>query len=201
MHKSTLLCALLVVLLPLPGCAAVVVGAAGAAALGASKDQTIGQSVDDTAASNAIKARLMSDNATKFGEVDVEVSGGLVLLTGRVYAPEDRAFAEGVAWDTPYTGDVANEIRIEQPGGFLANVSDEVISGRVRARLLGSKTVKAVNYNVETYNGIVYLMGIARTEEELHKATREASLVPGVKQVVSYIRLRPDAARQGPASP
>lgn len=201
MRNKTLLPALMACLFILPGCVAVVAGAAGAAAIGASKDQTIGQTVDDTAASNSIKARLLSNNSTKFGEVDVEVAGGLVLLTGRVYAAEDRTFAEGIAWDTPYTEDVANELRIEQPGGFLANVSDEVISGRVRARLLGSKTVKAVNYNVETYNGVVYLMGLARSEQELQQAAREASLVPGVKQVISYIRVRDNMARAPGARP
>lgn len=39
-------------------------------------------------------------------------------------------------------------------------------------------------------------MGIARTPQELRTAAEEASLVGGVKQVVSYIRLREAAARQ-----
>lgn len=189
----------LIALLPLSGCVAVAVGAAGAATVAASKDQTIGQTIDDAAAFNEIKARLLSESATRFGQVDVEVSSGLVLLTGRVDRPEDRTYAEGIAWTSAYTRDVANEIRIEPPGGFFANVSDSVISSRVRARLLGSSRVKMVNYNVETYNGVVYLMGIARTPEELRRAAEEASLVGGVKQVVSYVRVAEEVRR--PAAP
>jgi len=189
----------LIALLPLTNCAVAAVGAVGAAGLAASKDQTVGQSIDDTAASNEIKGRLLSESSSRFGEVDVEVAGGLVLLTGRVYSAEDRTRAEGVAWTSMYTQDVANELKIEQPGGFFANVADEIISGRVRSRLIGSGTVKSINFNVETYNGVVYLMGIARTPEELRRAAEEASVVGGVKQVVSYVRVMDEVVR--PAAP
>ena len=124
------------------------------------------------------------------GEVDVEVAAGLVLLSGRVQTPELRLKAESIAWSVNRADDVANEIKIESPGGFFANASDELISTRVRARLLGSSTVQASNFNVETYGGTVYLLGIARSAVELEKAAEEASKVGGVNQVVSYVRLR-----------
>jgi osmotically-inducible protein OsmY len=156
----------------------------------AAQEKSLGEAVDDATASNQIKSKLLSESANRFGEVDVEVTGGLVLLSGRVNAPEDRVKAEGIAWTSPLTHDVANEIRIQPPGGFLSNVSDEVITGRVRARLVGSSTVKSLNFNIETYDGVVYLMGIARSAEELKRAAEEASVVGGVKQVVSYVRIR-----------
>lgn len=197
--RAPLLLLPFIALLPLSNCAVAAVGAAGAAGFAASKDQTFGQSIDDTAASNEIKSRLISESSSRFGEVDVEVAGGLVLLTGRVYSAEDRTRAEGVAWASVYTQDVANELKIEQPGGFFANVADEIISGRVRSRLIGSGTVKSINFNVETYNGVVYLMGLARTSEELRRAAEEASIVGGVKQVVSYVRVIDQVQR--PAAP
>ncbi len=176
-------------LLPLGGCVVAAVGTAGAVGITAAQDKTMGQALDDANVSNQIKAKLLSENSEKYAEVDVEVANGLVLLSGRVNFPEDRVRAEGIAWSAALTKDVANEIKIEPPGGFIANVSDEVITGRVRARLIGSKTVKSLNFNVETYDGIVYLMGTARTAKELKKAAEEASVVSGVKQVVSYVRL------------
>ena len=179
----------LTLLLPLGGCVVAAVGTAGAVGLTAAQDKTMGQALDDANVSNQIKAKLLSENTEKFSEVDVEVANGLVLLSGRVNFPEDRVKAEGIAWSAALTKDVANEIKIEPPGGFIANVSDEVITGRVRARLIGSKTVKSLNFNIETYDGIVYLMGTARSAKELKKAAEEASVVAGVKQVVSYVRL------------
>ena len=180
----------LIMALPLGGCAVAAVGTAGAVGLTAAQEKTFGEAVDDATVSNQIKAKLLSENSEKFGEVDVEVSNGLVLLSGRVNSPEDRVRAEGLAWSAALTQDVANEIKIEPPGGFIANLSDEVITGRVRARLIGSSTVKSVNFNIETYDGVVYLMGLARSAKELKRAAEEASVVSGVKQVVSYVRIR-----------
>ncbi len=179
----------MILLLPLGGCVVAAVGTAGALGITAAQDKTMGQALDDANVSNQIKAKLLSENSEKYAEVDVEVANGLVLLSGRVNNPEDRVRAEGIAWSAALTKDVANEIKIEPPGGFVANLSDELITGRVRARLIGSKTVKSLNFNVETYDGIVYLMGTARTAKELKKAAEEASYVTGVKQVVSYVRL------------
>lgn len=185
--------------LTLPGCAAALIGTAGAVGLTSVQDKTMGEALDDATASGEIKAKLLNESGARFAEVDVEVANGLVLLSGRVNEPQDRTFAEGVAWSSSRTADVANEVRIEPPGGFLSNVSDEIITGRVRARLIGSSTVKSVNFNIETYGGVVYLMGIARSAEELRAAAEEASVVGGVTKVVSYVRLRDETGR--PAAP
>ena len=173
------------------GCAAVAVGTGAAVGMAAVQERTIGEAVDDATTSSEIKTRLLASEAGDFTEVDVEVSTGLVLLTGRVNTPEERVEAERLAWMSTRALDVANEIQIQRPGGFTANVSDEVITARVRSRLIGSSSVRSINFNVETYDGVVYLMGIARTEEELRRAAEEASYVGGVQRVVSYIRLRP----------
>ncbi len=187
-------------LLPLTSaCVTAAVGAAGAVGMTAAQERTAGEAFDDATASNEIKAKLISEGG--MGEVDVEVAGGLVLLSGRVMTPEKRVRAESIAWSSSRADDIANEIRIEPPGGFFANASDEIISARVRARLLGSSAVQARNFNVETYGGVVYLMGIARNEEELRKAAEEASYAGGVRQVVSYIRLRDDRGQIVPFEP
>lgn len=179
----------LIALMPLvTGCATAVVGAAGTAAVTANQERSFGEAVDDASVSNQVKTKLLANGS--LGEVDVEVAGGLVLLSGRVQTPELRLKAESLAWSVKRANDVANEIRIESPGGFFANASDEIISARVRARLIGSSSVKASNFNVETYGGTVYLLGVASSPEELEKAAAEASYASGVQQVVSYVRLR-----------
>lgn len=174
--------------LPLGGCVAAAVGTAGAVSVAAVQERTVGEAVDDATTSNEIKASLLSEGG--LGEVDVEVSSGLVLLSGRVASPEQRTRAENIAWGVERTLDVANEIKIQRPGGILENIQDEVTTARVRRALLGSSSVRSYNFNIETYDGVVYLMGIARTHEEMVAAAEEASFVGGVKQVVSYIRVR-----------
>ncbi|MCR9195376.1 MAG: BON domain-containing protein [Hyphomonas sp.] len=190
----------LIALLPaLSGCATAIVGAAGATAVTATQERSFGEALDDAAVSNEIKSKLIANGG--MSEVDVEVAAGVVLLSGRVWTPELRLKAESLAWSVRRADDVANEIRVEAPGGFFANASDELISTRVRARLLGSSSVQANNFNVETYGGTVYLLGVARSARELEQAAEEASKVGGVNQVVSYVRLRNDRGEIVPYTP
>lgn len=190
----------LIALLPaLSGCATAIVGAAGATAVTATQERSFGEALDDAAVSNEIKSKLIANGG--LSEVDVEVAAGVVLLSGRVWTPELRLKAESLAWSVRRADDVANEIRVEAPGGFFANASDELISTRVRARLLGSSSVQANNFNVETYGGTVYLLGVARSAQELEQAAEEASKVGGVNQVVSYVRLRNERGEIVPYTP
>ncbi len=187
-------------LIPLStACVTAAVGAGAAVGVTAAQEKTAGEAIDDATASNEIKAKLLSEGG--MGEVDVEVAGGLVLLSGRVSSPELRVRAESIAWSSSRADDVANEVQIEAPGGFFSNASDELITARVRARLIGSSTVKSHNFNVETYGGTVYLLGIASGQEELLKAAEEASYAGGVQKVVSYIRLRDDRGQVVPFQP
>lgn len=182
----------------LSGCAAAVVGTAGAVGVASVQERSVGEAVDDAATSNAIKARLISERG--YGEVDVEVEGGQVLLTGRVNTPEERVRAEDVAWSVAGTQSVANEIRIEPAGGFVANLSDEWITARVRTALVAASDVRSVNINIETYDGVVYLMGLVRTQKELEEAAEKASYVRGVNQVVSFMRVRDERQRPAPVT-
>lgn len=172
----------------LSGCVAAAVGTAGAVGLAAVQERTMGEAVDDATASNEIKAKLLSEGG--YGEVDVEVANGLALLSGRVASPEMRVRAEDIAWSSSRVVDVANEIVIEEPGGFFANASDELITARVRSSLIAARDVKSLNFNIETYDGVVYLMGIARSQAELEEAAERASVVRGVQRVASYVRVR-----------
>jgi hypothetical protein len=71
--------------------------------------------------------------------------------------------------------------------------------------------IRSGNYTIDTENGSVYLIGSARSQAELERATRIARYITGVKQVVSYVELRPgtpiaaqpmpSAAISGPSTP
>jgi osmotically-inducible protein OsmY len=51
--------------------------------------------------------------------------------------------------------------------------------------------IRSGNYTIETENGSVFLIGSARSQAELDRATRIARYIPGVQRVVSYVELRP----------
>ena len=177
MKKRLTALALATVASPLAGCAVV-------------QEKTIGEAFDENSASSQIKTKLLSAGAKKFAEVDVEVTGRLALLSGRVNTPEDRIEAERIAWEVKILDEVANELEIKDTSGVASNISDELITGQVRARMFANKQIKSVNFNIETHNGTVFLLGLARNDAELRAAAEAASRVRGVKKVVSYVKLR-----------
>ena len=54
-----------------------------------------------------------------------------------------------------------------------------------------------VNYSIETINGVIYVMGIAQSQDELDRVVNHARNISGVQRVVSYVRLKDDPKRRG----
>jgi len=186
------------------GCiAAAAAGAAGVGML-AVQDRTIGEGIDDTAASSEVKARLIAADAEGFQQVDVVVEEGNLLLAGVVVDEQHKQTAAMIGRSVRTVHQVYNEISVGPPRRFGRNASDEVISTQIRARMVASPHVRSVNVNILTFNGNVYLTGLARSQDELQRAAQIAATVPGVRQVVSFMQVRPRepayAAAEAPPS-
>lgn len=160
------------------------------------QEKTFGESLDETTAGSTIKTKLLaSGGPSRFGEVDVQVVDRFVLLTGRVPSEADKAEAERIAWTITTIDEVANELVIR---GFSLGqtVNDQWINSQIRARVVADREIKGVNYNIEVYDGVAYLLGYANSEDELRRAADHASRVKGVKRVVSYVKMRDRASPQ-----
>ena len=51
-------------------------------------------------------------------------------------------------------------------------------------------SVLAINYSVETVDGVIYLMGIAQDRGELNRVIAHARQIPYVRGVVQYVRIK-----------
>jgi osmotically-inducible protein OsmY len=153
------------------------------------QEKTFGEEFDEASAGTEIKTKLLQGGTSNFGEVDVEVSDRFVLLSGRVPSEADRVEAERIAWTARSVDEVANELVV---GKFNLgrDVNDRWITEQVRARIIADGEVKGVNYNIQVFDGVVYLLGFARSDDELRRAAEHASRVKGVKKVVSYVKMR-----------
>jgi osmotically-inducible protein OsmY len=187
--------------LSLSGCATAAVGAAAGLGVYALQDRTIGEGIDDAAASQQVKMRLMAADASAFREVDVEVANRSLLLSGVAPTEQHRQMAETIAHSAGAIDQVYNEIVVGEPSSFVRNARDELITAQVRARLAASPAVRAININIETFQGVVYLLGTARTEQELRSAAEIASVVGGVRRVISFMRVRPVRALDHASAP
>jgi len=177
------------------GCVAAGGVAVASVGMAAVQDRTFGRSLDDAAGSSEVKTRLLALDRPAFMRVDVEVAEGQLLLSGTVPTTDHKAMAERIAWSVRSVESVSNQIEVGRNPGMLRSGLDNFITAQVRTKLLSDSSIKGVNYNIETQKGVVYLMGLARSDEELQRAAEAASLVRGVERVVSYVVVRPVDAR------
>lgn len=144
------------------------------------------RSLDDVNAGRAIKARMTRADY-KMGGVSIEVAEGIAVLTGNVSDPEARLEAERIAWSAPEVYQVGNEIKVNGKQGFVRGTKDSFLGTSIRARLVADGSVKARNVNIETHDGVVYLLGVARTPQELERIAQIAATTKGTREVVSYL--------------
>jgi osmotically-inducible protein OsmY len=174
----------------LGGCAAAVVGgmaAAGGAGYEAAQERGVNGTFDDMQKQSQISSALNG----QYGTVNTTVYGGQVLLTGSSPNPQAKFQAEQVARNAaPNAKAIYNEIRVGPNEDGMQLAKDDWITARVRSDLVFNADVRSGNYTIETDGGAVYLLGSARSQAELDRATQLARYVPGVQRVVSYVQVR-----------
>jgi len=141
-------------------------------------------------------------------KLDALVYEGRVLVTGRVDNEQLRQEAVQRTWKVDGVKDVYDEIEVGPDTHFSDDARDTMISTRLKNDLLWDGQVKSINYTVKTEHGIVYVIGSARSKDELDRVTGYARNIPNVRRVVSYVRVRvgePPAAQAAstpaPSSP
>lgn len=189
--------AILITLMAASGCTAVGVGVGALATAGVSvaQERSTKQALTDAEIVVSVNNRLLNDSYELFGDVTTEVVEGRVLLAGSVPRPEDKIRASKLVWETPGVVELLNEMTVAEDAGTASYAEDVWISTRLRGRLLADLEVNAVNYNIETVDQTVHLIGVARTEEELQRVVEHARTIPGVKRVVSHVLTKYDERR------
>jgi osmotically-inducible protein OsmY len=200
--RPVLVLACIVVLpLALGGCAGVlVVGGLGAAAGGgyaAAQERGFNGSIDDFTVKNEIARAFLKANPLIQQGVTTTVYDGRVLLAGRVDRPELKAEANRAASAVPGVRALYDEIEVAPAEGVWDGAKDAWITTRIRSEMVLDPDIRSGNYTIDTENGSVYLIGSARTQYELDRATRIARFVPGVGRVVSYVEIRSGAPVAG----
>ncbi len=168
----------------------VATGVAVKAVTVSNSDRSIGDFVDDVLIKTVLKNSYFDQSEKIFFNVDVEVSQGRVLLTGTVDNIDLRIEATRIAWGVKGVQTVINEIQISQSDSILNFADDLVISTKVLAKLMLDEEINSLNYNIETVNKIVYIIGISSSSEEKQKAIELSKEVFGVEEVVDYITIK-----------
>ena len=167
----------------------VATGVATKAVTVSNSDRSIGEFVDDVLIKAVLKNSYFDQSENIFFNVDVEVSQGRVLLTGTVDNIDLRIEATRIAWGVKGVQTVINEIQISESDSILNFADDLVISTKVMAKIMLDEDVNSLNYNIETVNKIVYIIGISGSSDEKQKVIDLSKEVFGVEEVVDYITI------------
>ena len=176
----------------LSGCTPVGVVAGAGASLGVASAQEGG--VRGAIADDAIQLKIadlwIKKDFQMFRKLSATVKEGRVLITGSVPNPDMRVEAVRLAWQADGVRQVLNEISVDGGGGITGAVVDGWITSNLKTKLMLDKYVQSINYNIDTVNGNVYLMGVAQDQRELARVMEYARNADHVHNVVSYVRLR-----------
>jgi hyperosmotically inducible periplasmic protein len=160
--------------------------------IGCATQKPITQSTRDAAITTRVGSKLTSSAEVRRRGIDVDTQLGEVTLRGEVRDERERDVAERIARQTKGVLGVVNQLQVK--GDVPDNDrSDAWITTRVKSRLMWNPSVRAFNIDVDTHNGIVYLSGVVKNEEQRRIAESVALGMPGVWTVVNDVQLEQEA--------
>lgn len=176
-------------------CSPIGVVAGGAATVGvaAAQEGGISQAASDAKIQLYINDAWLRHDGEIFRKLDMTVKEGRVLITGVVQNPQQRVDAVRLAWQAPGVKQVLNEITVAESEGISGFARDTLIATQLRAKLTFDKNVYSINYSIDCVGGVVYLMGVAQSKEELDVVINHARNIAYVQRVVSYVRMKEQA--------
>ena len=154
--------------------------------------RSLGTQIDDSIMQQNLRAKLLSEDKSYIISVKTKVLDGRIFLTGKVNAVEDKLKITKLAWEIKGARSVKNDLQIKEEFNFKRSAKDLLITSQLRAALIGSKKIKAVNYNIDTYKKKIYIYGIAQNESERDEVIKEAKQILDVEDVITSIFLVDD---------
>ena len=174
----------------LGGCVGVAAGVGATAGVAAYQERGIeAAAIDLNLEAQIVKLWLQQDD-TLVLKLGVEAYESRILLTGVVEDPEMRADAVRLAWKVIGVKEVINEIQVTSDSGIVDLARDSWITTQLKSKLTLDNKVLAINYAIETVNGIVYLIGIAQNQDELDRVIAHSRTISYVRRVISHVRVK-----------
>lgn len=179
-------------MLGLSGCVGAVAGVGAAAVAASSTEKGLGTSFNDGIIKTKISDVYLKEHVNLFSNVKIVVNKGSVLLTGNVEEPENAVKAVQLAWQVNGVIEVINEINVNNSASIKDRAKDLASEAQLRGKLITDPNISSLNFSVDVVNGVVYLSGIAGSEDEMNKVVSHAQELRFGTSVINYIRLNED---------
>jgi hyperosmotically inducible periplasmic protein len=160
------------------------------------------QSSDIWLKAKIVTTYALSEHLNPFS-IDVNVTSGVVTLTGTVESDIESDLAEEIAKGVKGVKEVNNKLDINpeaqrdtERSSFLHYVEDANITARVKSRLLLNPNMHGLKMHVTTKNGVVFLQGELKSDIEGDLARQIARNTKGVVDVEDNLTI----AKEKPAT-
>jgi osmotically-inducible protein OsmY len=164
------------------------------AGLAGASERGFARSLEDYNLWLAVNRAWIESDAAILTQVSLQVHEGRALLTGEAASAGERARIETLTRSVGGLTEIIDDITVPSVGTVASRLRDEWIVRQLDARLLLDEKIQAINFSLEASNGVVYLIGIARSPEELERVVNHARDIAYVRRVVSHVRVEEPGA-------
>ena len=189
--------ALFLILIYLSGCASALIGGVATVGLATMQERSIKDSAIDLKLEFQLQKKLFEASKDKlFATVDVIIIEQRIMLIGNVESQEVRDLATKISWEvSPKIKAVLNELTIGGKPTLVSEAKDVRISLTLSGLLISDANISDINFSHSVSRQVIFLIGIAKNDDELNQVIHHARTVKGVRKVISHILLKNDKKR------
>ena len=152
---------------------------------------SLGNDIDDTVVSARVKSALMADPNINSYDFKVETRKGDVLLSGFVDNQTQLDQAVRITNAVEGVKSIQNNVALKGAETTLGiEVDDGIITGRVKAALLGEFGIQSRDIAVVTRIDTVQLSGFVNSQQQIERAIAIVTAVRGVRSVSNEMKIK-----------
>ena len=188
--KKYLLLLFVLSMFAIAGCtAAYVAGGAGGGYAVGTDERPVQRMMDDSTITTRVNHEMVKDDVVKARQIDVDTVDGHVTLTGVVGTSRESVRAVEIAQGVNGVKSVTNNLQIGERS--FGNIwDDNLISNKIKAKLIAEPEVRSLNIDVDVYLGVVTLTGIVSTKYQKDRAVQISRSTEGAVKVIDNIKVR-----------
>lgn len=147
--------------------------------------------VKDNLLASKIRKFLMFEKGDLFARTKVCVKHAHVLIICSMHDDFQVKYLKSLLSNKFPNTHIDYEVTIsDQIDLSVSSVQDSCTTSVVKSALIGDFKIHATNYNITTYQGVVYVLGLALTEMEKTRVIKNISKIDSVKRVVMYVDVK-----------
>jgi osmotically-inducible protein OsmY len=141
-----------------------------------------------------VKSTLLFHRNVRATKTDVNVTDGVVILSGEASSQAQKELTTEYAQDVEGVKEVKNQMTIAKTAPKAdetigEKIDDASITAQVKSSLLSHRSTSAIKTKVQTVDGVVTVGGIAKNDAEKSLVTKLVEDINGVSKVINNMTI------------